>query len=65
MFEILRAGLAAVQVAAGHPREAQDSLAQVTAHDLDDVPRDQPWLALLGVLAPTAVAVRPVSGLSC
>lgn len=58
VFVVLRAALAAVHAAGGRHRDAQDSLARVMAHDLEDAPRDQGWLGLLSMLAATAVQTR-------
>jgi DNA-binding winged helix-turn-helix (wHTH) protein/tetratricopeptide (TPR) repeat protein len=58
VFTALRAGLAATQAAAGRRSEAAATLADLMVDGLDDVPRDQGWLMLLGTMTAPAVAVR-------
>jgi hypothetical protein len=54
---IFRAGRAAIASDASQG-EANRALEEVMADDLDDFPRDQNWIATLGVLAPAALAAQ-------
>jgi DNA-binding winged helix-turn-helix (wHTH) protein/tetratricopeptide (TPR) repeat protein len=48
----LRTALATSFMAAGNREACRDTFEQVVSQDLDDFPRDQHWLSVLGTLAP-------------
>jgi DNA-binding winged helix-turn-helix (wHTH) protein len=54
---IFRAGRAAVAAVASK-EEAEAALEAVMSRDLEDLPRDQNWIATLGTLAPAAVVAQ-------
>lgn len=54
---VFRAAGAAITAAGGDLEAASAALEDVMAHDLDDFPRDQNWLATIGTLAPAVAAV--------
>jgi hypothetical protein len=55
---VYRAGRAAVAAAAGTREDANVAIEDVMSKDLEDLPRDQNWIATLGTLAPAAVAAQ-------